>query len=97
MLAEVTERAVAYTEKQEVLLIGGVAANQRLVDMLGRMCADRKVTFAAVPLKYAGDQAVMIAWQGLLEYTAGRKQALEEIDIKPNERTDAVKVIWKTV
>ncbi len=30
MVTEVTERALAHTEKKEVLLTGGVAANKRL-------------------------------------------------------------------
>ncbi len=37
MLIEVTERALAHTEKKETLLIGGVAANKRFVEMLGIM------------------------------------------------------------
>jgi len=94
MLTEVTERALAYAEKDEVVLIGGVAANQRLVKMLDTMCKERKAKFEAVPLNYTGDQAVMIAWQGILEHKAGRKQKIEEIDIDPNERADDVKVIW---
>ncbi|TFF86391.1 MAG: tRNA (adenosine(37)-N6)-threonylcarbamoyltransferase complex transferase subunit TsaD, partial [Promethearchaeota archaeon] len=34
MLTEVTERALAHTEKNEVLLTGGVAANKRLQEMI---------------------------------------------------------------
>jgi len=34
MLTEVAERALAHTEKNELLLIGGVAANGRLIEML---------------------------------------------------------------
>ncbi len=34
MVTEVTERALAHTEKKEVLLTGGVAANKRLQAML---------------------------------------------------------------
>ena len=34
MLTEVTERALAHTGKNEVLLTGGVAANQRLQEMI---------------------------------------------------------------
>ena len=33
MLVEVTERALAHTQKNEVLLIGGVAANKRLIQI----------------------------------------------------------------
>lgn len=40
MLAEVTERAVAHTDKEEVLLVGGVAANKRLQEMLSIMAKE---------------------------------------------------------
>src|SRR3989344_2744327 len=41
MLVEVTERALAYCDKKEVLLVGGVAANKRLIEMLDIMCKER--------------------------------------------------------
>lgn len=92
MLAEVSERAMAHCEKNELLLIGGVAANKRLIEMLEIMCSERKAKFFAVPLEYAGDQAAMIAWQGILEFKAGRR--ISEIDIYPYERVDDIDVIW---
>ncbi len=92
MLAEVCERAMAHCEKNELLLIGGVAANKRLIQMLERMCSERGAKFFAVPLQYAGDQAAMIAWQGILEYKAGRKD--NTVEIYPYERIDEIDVIW---
>jgi len=93
MLAEVAERAMAHCEKRELVLIGGVAANTRLVEMLEIMCKERNARFCAVPIEYAGDQGVMIAWQGILQ----KEQALsrDEADIRPYERTDDVRIIWK--
>jgi len=93
MLAEVVERAMAHTEKKELILIGGVAANKRLCEMLTIMCKERGAQFFPVPLEYCGDQGVMIAWQGILEYKAGRK--IEKEDIYPYERVDEVEVIWE--
>jgi tRNA A37 threonylcarbamoyltransferase TsaD len=93
MLTEVVERALAFTEKKEALLIGGVAANKRLVQMLNVMCKERGAKFYNVPLKYSGDQSVMIAWQGILEYNSGKKDNLN-IDIDDSQRTDQVEVIW---
>jgi universal protein Kae1 len=93
MLAEVSERAMAHCEKDELLLIGGVGANKRLIQMLETMCSERGAKFYSVPLEYAGDQAAMIAWQGILEYKAGKRISL--VDIYPYERVDDVKVIWK--
>src|SRR5439155_1205605 len=41
MLTEVTERAMAHLDSDEVLLGGGVACNRRLQGMVDRMAADR--------------------------------------------------------
>ncbi|MBD3362060.1 tRNA (adenosine(37)-N6)-threonylcarbamoyltransferase complex transferase subunit TsaD [Candidatus Woesearchaeota archaeon] len=92
MLAEISERAMAHCEKDELLLIGGVGANKRLISMLKKMCSSRNAKFYSVPLEYAGDQAAMIAWQGILEFRAGKR--IKEIDIYPYERVDDVEVIW---
>jgi universal protein Kae1 len=94
MLVEVTERALAHCDKDEVLLIGGVAANQRLCEMLNIMCKERKAIFYAVPFKYSGDQAAMIAWQGIIEYKKGELETLNKIDINPVWRIDQVKTVW---
>jgi tRNA A37 threonylcarbamoyltransferase TsaD len=37
----------------------------------------------------------MIAWQGILEFNAGRKDDPDSVDIKPYERTDEVDVVWR--
>ena len=94
MMAEICERALAHTEENELLLVGGVAANKRLSEMLSVMCFERGAKFAVVPLEFAGDQAVMIAWQGLLEYCAGRRVDLDSVDFNPYWRVDEVDVIW---
>ncbi len=93
MLAEVTERALAHCDKTEVLLIGGVAANQRLCKMLDDMCKARNAAFKAVPLAYSGDQGVMIAWQGYLEHEYGTTS--NETEIIPHERVDEINVTWR--
>jgi universal protein Kae1 len=91
MLTEVTERALAHTKKQEVLLTGGVAANKRLQEMLEIMCQERGGRFAVVPKELAGDQGAMIAWTGLLMHRARMKTKPE---ILPRQRTDDVEVKW---
>ena len=93
MLTEVTERALAHTKKDEAVIIGGVAANKRLSEMLSIMCKERKAKFYTIPIKYAGDQAVMIGLQGMLEYQAGNRT--KNPDINPYERVDEIKVTWK--
>ncbi len=94
MLTEIAERALSHTEKKTLLLVGGVAANKRLCNMLQIMCKERGATFAAVPLEFSGDQGAMIAWQGILENKSGRVDNPELADIRPYERTDDVDVTW---
>lgn len=95
MLTEVTERALAHAEKKEVLLIGGVAASKALREMLGKMCKERGAKLFVPEKEVCVDQAIMIAWQGLLEYKNGRRMSLEESEIKPKQRIEEVKVNWR--
>jgi len=98
MLTEVTERAMAHVNKKEALLIGGVAANKRLIEMLSIMCKERNAKFYFVPVKYSGDQAVQIAWTGILQYKSNKKYydslKLQDIDIIPNWRVEQVNITW---
>jgi N6-L-threonylcarbamoyladenine synthase/protein kinase Bud32 len=93
MLTEVTERALAHTNKTEVLLVGGVAANKRLQEMVKRMSHDRGAKMHVVPDEYSGDQGAMIAWVGILADKSGYKQSMEN-RINPNWRIDQVDVTW---
>ncbi len=96
ILTEATERAIAHIDKKEVLLTGGVAANKRLTEMLRIMCKERKVKFDVVPMKLAGDNGAMIAWQGILEFKARGGDELKDTEIKQGWRTDDVDVDWIT-
>lgn len=94
MLTEVAERAMAHTGKKELLLIGGVAANQRLIEMLKIMCKERDGKFEVVPIKYSGDCGAQICFQGLLE-SKGKKfneNDIKKEDINPNWRIDQVEI-----
>jgi len=89
MLTEVAERALAHTDKNELLLIGGVAANRRLIEMLETMCNERNCKFSVVPMRWSGDQAGMIGWAGILEYKKNKKILnVDKIDINPTWRID---------
>ena len=93
MLVEVTERALAYCDKKEVLLVGGVAANKRLIEMLDIMCKERNAKNYFVPLKYSGDNPIMIGWLGIQQYiNFGVTENSEDMDIKPGWRTDEVDI-----
>ena len=94
MLAEVTERALAHSGKEEVLLTGGVAANKRLQEMLEIMCKERGAKFYSVPHVYAMDNGTMISWLGVLAHKSKQKTFGEKNDINPTWRTDEVDVNW---
>ncbi len=94
MLTEVTERALAHTNKNEVLLTGGVAANKRLQKMIEVMAKERGSKSWSVPFEFAGDNGAMIAWNGLLMEKVGQYERQEGLDIMPRQRTDEVEVLW---
>lgn len=95
MLTEVTERALAHTEKNEVLLTGGVAANKRLQEMIRYISDEHKARFEVVPLKYAGDNGAMIAWTGILRYKSKGGYNISETMINPKERMDNITIPWR--
>jgi N6-L-threonylcarbamoyladenine synthase/protein kinase Bud32 len=94
MVTEVTERALAHTEKKEVLLTGGVAANKRLQSMLAVIAEDHDAKFNVVPLEFATDNGAMIAWTGVLAYRHGLVTSLDESYVKLRWRVDKVDVPW---
>jgi len=94
MLTEVTERALAHTEKREVLLTGGNAANERLQSMLGIMAEDHDAAFGVVPKEYATDNGAMIAWTGVLCYRHGKIVPVEKSFVKLKWRLDEVEAPW---
>jgi len=94
MLVEVSERAMAHCQKNELILTGGVAANKRLAEMCDIMCKERGAKFFQVPIQYAGDQGAMIAWNGILAKDSATK-SYDKLDINPNWRTDDVDITWK--
>jgi N6-L-threonylcarbamoyladenine synthase/protein kinase Bud32 len=96
MLTEVTERALAHTEKKEVLLTGGVAANKRLQSMIEYISKEHDASFKVVPLKYAGDNGAMIGWTGVLRYQAEGGYKISETIIKPKERMDQIIIPWRS-
>ncbi len=95
MLAEVTERAVAHTGKNEVLLAGGVGANLRLREMLAIMCEDRGVEFYVPEKRFMGDNGAMIAYLGLLMYKSGYSTPVSDSRVNPGFRPDDAVVTWR--
>lgn len=95
MLTEVTERALAFLEKEEILISGGVAASSRLKQMLGDMCKDRGAKLNVVPKKYAGDCGAQIAWTGILSYKTGGEISVSDSWVKQSWRLDGVEIKWR--
>jgi len=95
MLTEVTERAMAHTEKQEVLLGGGVASNKRLRKMVQTMAQDRGASFFVPSRDVCVDNGAMIAWLGFLMYDSGVRMNLDDSLINQRFRTDMVEVTWR--
>jgi N6-L-threonylcarbamoyladenine synthase len=95
MLTEVTERAMAHTEKKEVLLGGGVASNKRLQEMVQTMAIARGASFFVPNKDLCIDNGAMIAWLGFLMYASGLRMSIEESVINQRFRTDMVDVSWR--
>ena len=94
MLTEVSERAMAHTGKNELLLGGGVSCNKRLQEMCKIMCKERNAKFFVPERQFLVDNGLMIAWLGILM----KKNAIKDynkIDIKPYERTEDIEVMWR--
>lgn len=94
MLAEVTERALAYLNLEEVLLVGGVGANGRLQEILRIMCEDRDARAYSPPKELMGDNGAMIAYTGLLMHKHGYETKIEESGARPDFRIDDVELKW---
>ena len=95
MLVEVTERAMAHCDKDELLLGGGVACNSRLKEMCQIMCEDRGAKCFIPPNSVLVDNGVMIAWLGRIMHEADYESAPDKLDYYPYQRTDDIEVFWR--
>lgn len=94
MLVEVTERAMAHVEKDEVLLGGGVVQNKRLQEMVMIMAEERGARMFVPPGPLCVDNGAMIAWTGLVMHQAGVRMRTEDTVINQRFRTDEVDLPW---
>ncbi len=98
MLIETAERALAHTGKKELLLGGGVACNTRLQEMARIMCEERGAKSFVPENSLLVDNGAMIAFLGEIMFNKGIKispEQIDNLDIKPRQRTDEVDVGWK--
>ena len=92
MISETVERALSFTSKKELMIVGGVAANKRLSEMLTDVCKRHGSKFFVVPLQYAGDCGSQICWTGLLESQVKKGVLLKDTFVTQSWRLDSVKV-----
>ncbi len=95
MLTETLERALAYAEKEEILLVGGLARSRRLNEMVEEMAKLHQAKVYVVPGEYAGDNGAMIAWTAVLQLLAGQVLRVEDSRIKPRFRIDEAEAPWR--
>ncbi|SAM01423.1 hypothetical protein [Absidia glauca] len=95
MLVEITERAMAHVESNEVLLVGGVGCNVRLQEMMGQMSEQRNAVTCATDDRFCIDNGIMIAHAGLLAYQTGFTTPLEKSTCTQRFRTDEVYIAWR--
>ncbi|ODM94183.1 putative tRNA N6-adenosine threonylcarbamoyltransferase [Orchesella cincta] len=96
MLVETTERAMAHTGSQEVLVVGGVGCNERLQKMLEQMCLERNAKCFATDERFCIDNGAMIAQAGLEMFKAGVITPWDETFCTQRYRTDEVEAVWRT-
>ena len=94
MLAEAAERSLVQTRKKEVLLAGGVAANERLRSMIRTIAEEHNASFHPVPRAFSGDCGAQIACAGQFAYKTGRTVSLPDSYVIPKWRLDEVEVPW---
>jgi len=95
MVTEVTERALAFTGKREVMIVGGVAANKRLSGMMGDMAERHSAAVTMTPIEYSGDCGAQIAWTGWLAHTCGIEVPIPESKVLQSWRLDRVDIPWR--
>jgi len=96
MITEVIERALSFTEKKEVLIVGGVSANNRLSSMLKIASKRQNAKLYTCPIGYSGDNGAQIAWTGICDNIySGKIFKIQDSFVKQSWRIDTVEVNWR--
>ncbi len=88
ILANRCQHALAYCKAQELpisnlVIAGGVAANQKIFKSLEKIAHDFSVQMIAPPVKLCTDNAAMVAWAGIEKLSLGLQNSL---DFEPRPR-----------
>lgn len=95
ILVEVTERAMAFSGSNEVLIVGGVGCNLRLQEMMSIMVEARGGICHATDERFCIDNGLMIAYAGMLMAKSGATFNIHECTVTQRYRTDSVEVTWR--
>lgn len=95
MLVEITERAMAHCNSNEVLIVGGVGCNKRLQEMMGVMCKERGGYLFATDERFCIDNGAMIAQAGYEMFRVNMFTPMEETTVTQRYRTDEVEIKWR--
>jgi N6-L-threonylcarbamoyladenine synthase len=95
MLCEVAERALAFSEMKELLVVGGVSANRRLMSMIDCVATRQEATSAGSPPAFSGDCGAQIAWAGFRHFDAGVAVAPSAGFVRQAWRLDTVEIPWR--
>ncbi|EIJ88597.1 N6-L-threonylcarbamoyladenine synthase [Nematocida parisii] len=95
MLVEVSERAMACADSNEILVVGGVGCNKRLQKMASDMAEQRGGTGYSADERYCIDNGLMIAHTAYKMISAGYKCTDNSCHVSQRYRTDTVDVIWR--
>lgn len=66
-----------YPYGKDLVVAGGVAANQAVRQMLEEKAAKNKLVFSAPPVKLCTDNGVMIAWAGMERHLLGKSDSFD--------------------
>lgn len=94
MLLEVAERNLVLTGKDSILLVGGVASNAVLRRKLEILAEIYGVKYYGTPPSIAGDNGLMIAYTGLLQYLHGVSVRPVELRVRQRMRIDEGEYPW---
>ncbi|MGC8663801.1 MAG: bifunctional N(6)-L-threonylcarbamoyladenine synthase/serine/threonine protein kinase [Thermoplasmata archaeon] len=94
MMAEVTERAMAHLNKDEVLLAGGVARNKKLKEIFELMVKERGAKIFIPPPDLCVDNGVMIGYLGEIMYESGIRMRIEDTMVDQKFRADSIDALW---
>ncbi len=88
MITETLERAMAYANKKEVCVVGGVALNERLQEMVKIMAEERGAKYYKLDKEFLGDNGAMIGVAGYHYHKYGFKGNVFKAKIKSRWRIE---------